>query len=100
DFGYGYLGHLRLLASLGFDAVGVEVDPMLDALYAEPGDQGSIPGFGGARAGSLHVLHGRFPADAAVTRAVGSGYDVIVSKNVLKKGYIHPDRPADEKKLI
>ncbi len=32
--------------------------------------------------------------------AVGAGYDLVISKNVLKKGYIHPDRAADEKFLI
>lgn len=100
DFGYGYAGHLRLLASLGFEATGVDVDPMLRALYAEPGDQGTVAGFGGAPAGSVRLLDGRFPADPSIRRAAGTGYDVILSKNVLKKGYIHPDRPADPKKLI
>jgi len=42
DFGYGTVGHLRLLASLGADMVGVEVDPLLRALYSAPGDQGAI----------------------------------------------------------
>ena len=37
DFGYGTIGHLRLLASLGAEVVGVEVDPLLPALYSEPG---------------------------------------------------------------
>ena len=104
DFGYGYAGHLRLLASLGVDATGVDVDPMLRALYSEPGDQGEIPRLpaaeGSARKGRLRLLNGKFPADPAITRAVGAGYDLVISKNVLKKGYIHPDRPAQEKHLI
>jgi SAM-dependent methyltransferase len=104
DFGYGYAGHLRLLASLGVDATGVDVDPMLRALYSEPGDQGEIPPFpapeGSAKKGRLRLLNGKFPADPAITRAVGAGYDLVISKNVLKKGYIHPDRPAQEKHLI
>jgi SAM-dependent methyltransferase len=99
DFGYGGVGHLRLLASLGFDAVGVDVDPLLGALYAEPIDQGAIRGFEGP-AGSLRLVHGSYPADGATARAVGGGFDVIVSKNVLKKGYVHPDRPAEERFLI
>jgi hypothetical protein len=102
DFGYGYVGHLRLLASLGFHATGVDVDPMLRALYSEPGDQGNVqsevPGDGAA--GSIRLLDGHYPADAAVVHDVGSGYDLVVSKNVLKRGYIHPDRPADPKHLI
>jgi SAM-dependent methyltransferase len=99
DFGYGGVGHLRLLASLGFDAVGVDVDPLLGALYSEPTDQGAIAGFDG-KAGSLRLVHGSYPGDGATARAVGGGFDVIVSKNVLKKGYVHPDRPAEERFLI
>ena len=38
DFGHGYIGHLRLLATMGVDATGVDVDPLLTALYGEPGD--------------------------------------------------------------
>jgi hypothetical protein len=97
DFGFGYIGHLRLLASLGLDAFGVDVDPMLRALYAEPGDQGEIAG---TPSGRVRVAIGSFPADPATRAAVGGGYDVVVSKNTLKRGYIHPDRPADPKKLI
>lgn len=100
DFGYGYVGHLRLLASLGFDVTGVDVDPMLRALYAEPSDQGEVPGFSGAPTGSVRLLDGRFPADPSIRRAAGTGYEVILAKNVLKKGYIHPDRPSDPKYLI
>jgi hypothetical protein len=99
DFGYGYVGHLRLLASLGLDANGVDVDPLLRALYAEAGDQGDVAGAGGAR-GAVHLFHGAFPGDPAVVARVGRGYDLVVSKNVLKRGYIHPERPADPKKLI
>ena len=32
---------------------------------------------------------------------MGSGYTLIISKNVLKRGYIHPERPvANPKKLV
>ena len=48
----------------------------------------------------MRLLEGRFPADPAIASAVGAGYDLVISKNVLKKGYIHPDRPAEEKFLI
>jgi hypothetical protein len=47
DFGYGTVGHLRLLATLGAEVVGVEVDPMLRALYSQPGDQGKVGAKGG-----------------------------------------------------
>ncbi len=99
DFGYGYVGHLRLLATMGVDATGVDVDPFLTALYGQPGDQGEFTGPEGDK-GHVRLLEGRFPADPAIVTAVGAGYDLVISKNVLKKGYIHPDRPADEKFLI
>ena len=99
DFGYGYVGHLRLLATFGVDATGIDVDPMLRALYSETGDQGDIAGPAGAK-GHVRLLDGKFPADPAIVTSVGTGYDLVISKNVLKRGYIHPDRPADDKHLI
>jgi len=87
DFGYGTIGHLRLLALLGADATGVDVDPMLPVLYGAPGDQGAIG------AGRVRVVSGHFPGDPAVRAAVGSGYDLIISKNTLKEGYVHPLEP-------
>lgn len=100
DFGYGYIGHLRLLASMGVHTTGVDVWPLLRALYSWPGDQGEITGPDGEK-GSIRLIDGRFPAEPRVVSAVGSGYELIISKNVLKKGYIHPDRPVpDPKKLI
>jgi SAM-dependent methyltransferase len=99
DFGFGGIGHLRLLASLGMDVTGNDIDPLLKALYSEPGDQGKIAGFH-APEGHLKLVVGHYPGEPPVAQAVGGGYDVIVSKNVLKKGYIHPDRPAEKKFLI
>lgn len=99
DFGYGTIGHLRLLASQGADAVGVDVDPFLKAIYAEPGDQGRVEGSGG-RTGSLRLVHGRFPADPAVVESVGSGYDLILSKNTLKRGYVHPEGPVQPRQRL
>ncbi len=96
DFGYGGIGQLRLLALLGADAVGVEVDPLLPALYSAPGDQGPISPGGGR----LTLVHGRWPAEEGAKRGVGEGYDVVISKNVLKRGYIHPERPVDQRMLV
>ena len=42
DFGYGTIGHLRLLAAQGALVTGVDVDPLLSALYVAPGDQGIV----------------------------------------------------------
>ncbi len=36
DYGYGAIGQLRILAGLGADVVGVDVDPLLAQLYAHP----------------------------------------------------------------
>ncbi len=98
DFGYGRIAHLRLLASLGADVVGIDVDPILRALYADPGDQGMVPGFGGPD-GSLHLVHGSFPADAEICAAVGDGYDLVLSKNTLKGGH-GPGERAAQRRII
>ena len=99
DFGYGGIGHLRMLASLGCDAVGIEVDPLLRVYYV-PSDQGTIPGVNGGAAGRLTLVHGHWPGDAAVQRAVGGGYDLVLSKNVLKKGYVRPSQKVDPRMLV
>ncbi len=112
DFGYGGIGHLRIMASLGADAHGVEVDPMLVALYSAPGDTGRIPFSEAAcaalpfieaevpKSGALTLHHGRWPAESEVVASVGHGYDLILSKNVLKRGYIHPEREVDPRRLV
>jgi SAM-dependent methyltransferase len=99
DFGYGTVGHLRLLAGLGAEVTGVDVDPLLPALYAAPGDQGVVRNRRG-RAGRIRLIDGRFPADQAVRRSVGGDYDLILSKNTLKRGYVHPERPVDPRRLL
>lgn len=106
DFGYGSIGHLRLLASLGANVTGVDPDSYLDALYSDANDQGSMPPatsrgrslFGGK--GSITLAHGYYPKEAAMVSRVGQGYDIIFSKNTLKRGYIKPERKADKRQLI
>jgi len=75
------------------------VDPFLAALYAEPGDRGRFPPEA-LFAGSVRLIHGRFPAEGAVTSAVGGGYSLVLSKNVLKNGYIHPAEPVPPRQRI
>jgi SAM-dependent methyltransferase len=99
DFGYGTIGHLRLLAGLGADITGVDVDPLLRALYGAPGDQGPVKNRRG-RDGRLRLIDGRFPAYRAVVRDVGKDYDLILSKNTLKRGYVHPERPVEPRRLL
>lgn len=99
DFGFGYIGHLRMLAMLGADARGVDLDQKLAKLYAQKGDQGAVKGAGG-KTGKLSIFTGSYPTDAQLAQAVGKDFDLIISKNVLKRGYLHPEREADPKKLL
>ncbi len=106
DFGFGGIGQLRLLASLGGQVVGVEVLDLLRELYREPADTGAIPRSAAAPTGApgapgtLTRHFGRLPGDPALRSAVGGGYHLILSKNVLKRGYVHPERAADPRQLV
>ena len=105
DFGYGSIGHLRLLASLGANIVGVDPDSYLDALYSQATDQGSVaaarPVYRGA-AGSVTLVHGRWPTTPAIAQTVASRgpFQLIISKNTLKRGYLKPERRAPKNQLI
>lgn len=90
DFGYGTIGQLQLLAHCGFDAHGVDVEPVFPALYSEPGDTGAMGG------GSAAIHLGQWPADAKLRASIGGGYSLITSKNTLKSGYIHPSPPEGQ----
>lgn len=99
DFGCGTIGHLRLMASCGADAVGVDVDSLLRAMYSEPGDQGTVKNTRGPD-GKVSMVIGRWPADTAAKTAVGGGYDLITSKNTLKNGFFHPEHPVPKNRLV
>jgi SAM-dependent methyltransferase len=99
DFGYGLIGAPRLLASLGADVTGVDINPDLHAAYSFPGDQGPMSADKTrpqGLPGHLRLVLGRFPAEPLVRAAVGTGYDLIIAKNVLKNGYIHPEKPVEK----
>lgn len=96
DFGHGGIGQLRLLAELGAEAVGIDVDPLQPVLYSAPADQGQL----GKAGGSVKLVHGRFPADPQVVTTVGGGFDLFLSKNTLKRGYIHPAQKVDPRMLV
>lgn len=103
DFGFGSIGQLRILASLGAHAVGIEVDDLLRALYNEASDSGPIPRAttaGKGDPGTIRLIFGNFPAGDGVARDVGTGYNVFISKNTLKKGYIHPAQEVDPRMLV
>ncbi len=103
DFGYGSIGQLRLLASLGADVTGVEVDPLLKVLYSGDEDTGIISrasSAGKGAAGKLRLLFGFFPKEQKIVDEAGDGYDLFISKNTLKRGYIHPAREVDPRRLV
>ncbi len=94
DFGYGSIGQLRLMALMGAEAHGVDIEMALAALYSEPRDTGALG------RGSVTLHHGRWPAEEEIAAAIGGGYDLITSKNTLKAGYLHPAREADPQQLV
>ncbi|MBK7143048.1 MAG: hypothetical protein IPH75_13320 [bacterium] len=103
DYGFGSIGHLRLMASCGANVTGIEVDPLLKLLYAQPADAGYIARArvaGEGAPGHLTLAFGSFPADSATRAIVGEGYDLFISKNTLKHGYIHPEREVDPRMLV
>jgi len=103
DFGFGTIGQLRALAATGAGVTGIEVDALLQALYSQPGDTGTVArceAAGEGPDGGVTLVFGRFPAEAAAVERVGEGYDVFVSKNTLKRGYIHPEQPVDPRRLV
>jgi hypothetical protein len=97
DLGYGNIGQLAMLARLGADVHGVEVDPLLPLAYADT--VGPVVARSGVR-GALAVHHGFFARDAQLVAEVGRGYDLFISKNTLKRGYVHPQAPVPEGQRI
>ena len=55
---------------------------------------------GSGQPGTVRMLYGHFPAEADLVSKVGGGYELFVSKNTLKRGYIHPEREVDPRKLV
>ncbi|MFT5423350.1 MAG: SAM-dependent methyltransferase [Phycisphaerales bacterium] len=92
DYGYGQLGQLRMLAQCGAHATGIDVDPILEAIYSQPSDQGEAARTddAGGEPGSVTLLSGYWPNEDEMVEEVGGGYDLIVSRNFLKRGYIAP----------
>lgn len=101
DFGYGTIGHLRLMAGAGANVVGIEVEPVLRALYSDRNDTGFVWSADRAQLpGSVTLYHGRFPGEVGLGDSLKSRVDVFISKNTLKAGYIHPAREVDERMLV
>ncbi|MEZ6241531.1 MAG: hypothetical protein R3B57_00655 [Phycisphaerales bacterium] len=89
DLGFGQLGQLRMLAQAGAHAVGADPDPILRAMYSRPGDTGPVEREGGPD-GSVTLVHDLWPADESARERVGADFDLIIARNLLKTGYLHP----------
>jgi hypothetical protein len=106
DFGFGGLGQLRMMGNMGAHVTGIEVDPLLQALYADPALQGEVtrPSIMDdvPPVGSLKLVFGQWPADDATKQAVAERgkFDLFISKNTLKRGYITPEKEVDPRMLV
>ncbi len=85
DLGYGQLGQLRLWGQMGAHVIGVEIDPILRAMYEDCEALGPID-----HSGSVELVHGAWPNEKETREEVGEQFDLIVSRNLLKKGYVKP----------
>lgn len=104
DFGFGNIGQLVALSALGAHPVGIEIAGGLqEAIYhpeaANPLADGNEddPQEPSAR---IQLVFGRYPTTQAIIDEVGAEFDLFISKNTLKKGYIHPEREAPPSQLI
>jgi hypothetical protein len=86
DFGFGNIGQLRMFAQMGLLATGIDDSDMLKDLYSNADDVGPYGN------GSVQLAFGKFPQDDAIVQRVGTGLQLFISKNTLKRGYIHPER--------
>jgi SAM-dependent methyltransferase len=94
DFGYGTIGQLKMMSLAGASAIGVDVNPLFRAAYASYGNPQSVG------KGTVQIADGFWPGQESTSSAVGTGFDLITSKNTLKRGYIHPEREAPPEQLV
>ena len=65
--------------------------PLLKAMYLDAS--------GPLGDGSVQVFDGRFPAEPELVEKIGRDFDLVLSKNVLKRGYIHPTREVSDPRM-
>jgi hypothetical protein len=82
EFGYGSIGQLEALASLGFECTGIEASRRLHALYSP--DSANV---------RLLYDEATGPLLRSLAREEPESASVFISKNTLKKGYVNPDPP-------
>lgn len=92
DFGYGQLGQLEMLARCGAAVFGVEADPVIHTLYHATRIGDGVTAEDGTK-GSVHLELGEWFSDWRLRERLGGNFDVIIARNVLKRGYVQPDEP-------
>lgn len=90
DIGYGTILPLRLMACLGARVTGIDTDTFPIAMYGEPGDTGAIRATKAVTnpsrvGGSVELVRGKVGVEWTPPEC-----DVVVSRNTLKNGYVHP----------
>ena len=91
DLGYGQLGQLRLWAQMGANVTGVEIDPILTAIYTDSKAVGDLDNDSDTQ-GSVTLVEGSWPNNPETRKEVGAGYDLLISRNLLKRGYVKPEK--------
>ncbi len=94
DIGYGQLGQLEMLARCGAEVDGVEVDPVVHLLYASTRLTDTVVGEDGTK-GRVSLHFGEWFGDWKFRQSIGKNYDLILARNVLKRGYVQPEEPMD-----
>lgn len=95
DIGYGQLGQLEMLARCGAEVDGVEVDPVVHVLYDSTRLADAVVARDGTK-GSVSLHYGEWFADWRLRNRMGEGYDLILARNVLKRGYVQPEEPMEQ----
>ncbi|MBY0112720.1 MAG: hypothetical protein K2Y21_07860 [Phycisphaerales bacterium] len=90
DIGYGTILPLRLMACLGARVTGIDTDTFPIAMYGERGDTGAVRATKAVTnpsrvGGSIELVRGKVGVEWTP-----EGFDVVVSRNTLKNGYVHP----------
>jgi hypothetical protein len=85
--------HAWLLAQRGAHVTVVSRSVRFHALYDAPSDRGPVRGVGDAPDGSVTIVEGNWPGEAAAVEAAGGEFDLIFALNALNMGRVDPSAP-------
>ncbi|MEC9372854.1 MAG: hypothetical protein VYC34_03385 [Planctomycetota bacterium] len=105
DYGFGAIGHLTLMASLGAKVTGFDPDSMLIAAYGDDWRSFDVARSDAARGpgpgGHVELVFDQLAdGERRHDRAPSGAFDLFLSKNTLKRGYVHPEREVDPRMTI